>query len=130
MKQPALVHFFGYILLQSVSYKLNKFRELINTLHISVCKKCKNFNLQGVANRGCSIRVGRETEKQGKGTASAAVLQQFFLRTKTEDNCKFNFYRILNSKKTRVCNSLSDAETKIIYVLFKLSYRLKQKTNT
>lgn len=28
----------------------------------------KFFNVQGVANRGCSIRVGRETEKQGKGT--------------------------------------------------------------
>lgn len=26
-----------------------------------------DINLQGVANRGCSIRVGRETEKQGKG---------------------------------------------------------------
>ena len=26
-----------------------------------------NSNMQGVANRGCSVRVGRETEKQGKG---------------------------------------------------------------
>lgn len=23
--------------------------------------------MQGVANRGCSVRVGRDTEKQGKG---------------------------------------------------------------
>lgn len=26
-----------------------------------------NLNFQGVANRGCSIRVGRDTEKKGKG---------------------------------------------------------------
>jgi len=25
------------------------------------------LNMQGVANRGCSIRVGRDTEKEGKG---------------------------------------------------------------
>ncbi|KAM3685890.1 hypothetical protein ACJW31_11G153300 [Castanea mollissima] len=30
----------------------------------------------GVANRGCSIRVGRETEQKGKGT-TLAVPQQF-----------------------------------------------------
>lgn len=32
--------------------------------------------MQGVANRGCSIRVGRETEQKGKGT-TLAVPQQF-----------------------------------------------------
>lgn len=26
--------------------------------------------MQGVANRGCSIRVGRETEQKGKGTTT------------------------------------------------------------
>jgi hypothetical protein len=26
-----------------------------------------NINVQGVANRGASIRVGRDTEKEGKG---------------------------------------------------------------
>lgn len=28
-------------------------------------------HLQGVANRGCSVRVGRETEQKGKGDHSA-----------------------------------------------------------
>jgi hypothetical protein len=39
-------------------------------VHISVYKISSNFNMQGVANRGCSIRVGRETEQKGKGTTT------------------------------------------------------------
>lgn len=31
-------------------------------------------NLQGVANRGCSIRVGRDTEKEGKGENPTSVI--------------------------------------------------------
>lgn len=31
--------------------------------------------MQGVANRGCSIRVGRDTEKQGKGISLFRALQ-------------------------------------------------------
>lgn len=42
---------------------------LKNTIWIleHVWNFCWKFQLQGVANRGCSIRVGRDTEKQGKG---------------------------------------------------------------
>ena len=36
------------------------------------------YNLQGVANRGCSIRVGRDTEKNGKGLSLEQGLFLFF----------------------------------------------------
>ncbi|KAI4317719.1 hypothetical protein L6164_025567 [Bauhinia variegata] len=40
----------------------NKSRSLISFL-----KHCDEIQLAGMANRGCSIRVGRETEQKGKG---------------------------------------------------------------
>ena len=39
-------------------------------------------NLQGVANRGCSIRVGRDTEKAGKGIH---ILTLWLLKTYKPD---------------------------------------------
>jgi len=39
-----------------------------------VLKILIKLNLQGVANRGCSIRVGRDTEKNGKGRSFTTIL--------------------------------------------------------
>lgn len=42
----------------------------IHKLHVIIIRHSDhlvNSVFQGVANRGCSIRVGRDTEKQGKG---------------------------------------------------------------
>lgn len=59
MKQPILTPFLGYAR-NWIQLKLCGFLEM-NLQNLVNC------GLQGVANRGCSIRVGRETEKQGKG---------------------------------------------------------------
>lgn len=50
--------------------------------------KLLEFNMQGVANRGCSVRVGRETEKQGKGITTYTATNIFkgcVILSKTKD---------------------------------------------
>ena len=67
MKQQTSTHFPGYVLEKShlmFNDKKNKIKN--NFLHIFIVKSLES-NMQGVANRGCSVRVGRDTEKQGKG---------------------------------------------------------------
>lgn len=77
MKQPALTHFLGY------AYKITipTSRKNKGETKISSCVIHKIFYIQwqGVANRGCSIRVGRETEKQGKGTTINIIGEQLLM---------------------------------------------------
>ena len=48
------------------------------SFYLLICRSLRNIycsiGAQGVANRGCSVRVGRETEKQGKGAFSLSNL--------------------------------------------------------
>lgn len=87
MKQPALTHSLGYVHMISIPSNGKHGKTGLSCFDVHPL----NFNLQGVANRGCSIRVGRDTEKNGKGTAINNTTEQEKICLFSEFSCLITF---------------------------------------